>query len=281
MSEIMKKSGFIYLWFDKARKMYYLGCHWGTEYDGYICSSNRMRNARKNRPQDFRRRIIQRNITDRKQLLSEEHKWLSLIEDDELGRKYYNHSKKHFGHWANNPKTLVSVGQRMSQVNKGRKHNLTEEERRERGRLISESKKRFREQKESVGLSIYNKTENWRPANLGKIQSSESNEKRANAMKDAWYTGKNKGTTGKTLRKRTEEEIRHMSKTLSGKVRTDEQKQNMSEANKKAWSEGKWSNRKSNNMKDYIWVHSKETGKNTRILKDRFDPGIYILGRRS
>lgn len=279
MSEIMEKSGFIYLWYDKVRKMYYLGCHWGTEYDGYICSSDRMRKSYKLRPKDFRRRIIQRNIMDRKQLLSEEHKWLSLIKKEELGRKYYNHATHQFGHWSKDEARRVSVGQRMSQVNKGRKHNLTKEERQERGRLISESKKRLREQKEFMGLPIYNKTENWRPANLGKTQSFESNEKRAASMKDAWSTGKNKGTTGKTLRKRTDKEKRHMSVILSGKVRTDEQKQNTSEANKRAWREGKWNNRKSNNMKDYIWVHYKDTGKNTRIPKDRFDPEIFILGR--
>lgn len=259
--------------------MYYVGCHWGHEYDGYICSSNRMREAYRRRPNDFKRRLIQRNIP-RDILLAEEYKWLCLIPDSELGRKYYNHQKKHFGHWANNPKTLISVGQRMSEINKGRKHNLSEEERRERGKLISESKARKKAQKEAMGLPIYNKTENWKPANLGKTQSSESNEKRASGMKEAWARGKNKGTTGKTLRKRTEDERRHMSEVLAGKTRTDEQKQNTSEANKRAWREGKYANRKSNNMKDYVWVHSKDTGNNTRILKDRFDPEIYILGRR-
>ena len=41
----MEKYGFVYIWYDKKRKMYYIGSHWGTDDDGYICSSNRMRDA--------------------------------------------------------------------------------------------------------------------------------------------------------------------------------------------------------------------------------------------
>lgn len=85
----MEKEGFIYLWYDKKNKMYYLGCHWGNVNDGYICSSNRMRDALRRRPQDFKRRIIQKGIS-KENLLSIEHKWLSLITESELGTKYYN-----------------------------------------------------------------------------------------------------------------------------------------------------------------------------------------------
>jgi hypothetical protein len=85
----MEKEGFIYIWFDKKRKMYYIGCHWGTLNDGYICSSNRMRDAYRRRPNDFKRRILSKNI-EKHNLLSEEHKWLSLISEEELGKKYYN-----------------------------------------------------------------------------------------------------------------------------------------------------------------------------------------------
>lgn len=96
----MEKYGFIYLWYDSYRKMYYLGCHWGYENDGYICSSNRMRDAYRRRPHDFKRRIIDRIDTNRVELLEKEYRWLSLITNDELGKKYYNHSKRHFGHWS-------------------------------------------------------------------------------------------------------------------------------------------------------------------------------------
>jgi hypothetical protein len=115
----MEKTGFIYIWYDKKHKRYYVGCHWGTEDDGYICSSSWMKQAYKHRPQDFKRRIIQRNIL-RENLLQEEFKWLSLIKDEELKVRYYNLSKKHFGHWSNNPQTRKSVGQKISEKQIGR-----------------------------------------------------------------------------------------------------------------------------------------------------------------
>lgn len=34
------KYGFVYLWFDRKHKRYYVGCHWGTTEDGYVCSSS-------------------------------------------------------------------------------------------------------------------------------------------------------------------------------------------------------------------------------------------------
>lgn len=37
--------GFVYIWYDRKRKLYYIGSHKGNINDGYICSSNRMRNA--------------------------------------------------------------------------------------------------------------------------------------------------------------------------------------------------------------------------------------------
>ena len=94
-----EKYGFIYVWRDKKHNRLYVGCHWGLEVDGYLCSSNWMRDSYKRRPGDFKRRVVQRIYTTRQELLTEEHKWLSLIKDEELGKKYYNLSKRHFGHW--------------------------------------------------------------------------------------------------------------------------------------------------------------------------------------
>ena len=109
----MEKTGFIYIWYDSRRKMYYIGCHLGEENDGYICSSNRMRDAYRRRPKDFKRRILKRNII-KTELLTEEHKWLSMILDEELGKKYYNLHKHHFGHWSNNEEMKRTIGQKIS-----------------------------------------------------------------------------------------------------------------------------------------------------------------------
>ena len=109
----MQKYGFIYIWFDRKRKMFYIGSHWGMEDDGYICSSNRMRDAYRRRPKDFKRRIIQRNIM-RNALLDEEHKWIQLIQDTELGKKYYNLRKHKWGHWSTDKETRQKVREKLS-----------------------------------------------------------------------------------------------------------------------------------------------------------------------
>lgn len=113
----MKKEGFVYIWYDRKRKMYYIGCHWGTLDDGYICSSNRMRKSYRRRPKDFKRKILKRNI-ERCDLLEEEYRWLSLIKEEELGQKYYNLHCHHFGHWSNDPSANLTIRQKLSEAAK-------------------------------------------------------------------------------------------------------------------------------------------------------------------
>ena len=108
----MEKYGFIYLWYDRKRKMFYLGSHWGTIDDGYICSSNRMRDAYRRRPNDFKRRIVKINVS-RETLLDEEHKWLGKISDDELGKRYYNLRKHKWGHWSTDYERNKSVSDKL------------------------------------------------------------------------------------------------------------------------------------------------------------------------
>lgn len=95
-----KKYGFVYLWYDRKHKKYYVGCHWGTENDGYICSCKWMKKAYDRRPEDFKRRILKRVYTNRKDLLDEEHRWLQMINEDELKIRYYNTVNKKFNHWS-------------------------------------------------------------------------------------------------------------------------------------------------------------------------------------
>ena len=95
----MKKYGFVYIWRDCKHNRYYIGSHWGTETDGYVCSSRWMKKTYKRRPQDFKRKILVKIYSTKKQLLEQEYKWLSLISDEELGKKYYNFTKHKNGHW--------------------------------------------------------------------------------------------------------------------------------------------------------------------------------------
>jgi hypothetical protein len=96
----LSKTGFVYVWYDRKHKRYYVGCHWGAEDDGYICSSSNMKAAYKRRPKDFKRKVLARGLEDKKKLLEEEHKWLSLIKPSELGIRYYNLHNHHFNHWS-------------------------------------------------------------------------------------------------------------------------------------------------------------------------------------
>ena len=113
----MEKYGFVYIWYDKKRKMYYIWCHWGTEDDGYICSSNRMRNAYKRRPEDFRRRIIGK-FDNKIEMLINENEWLTLIGKENLGKKYYNLKDCQFNHWSVEEQNSVKIKKTISERTK-------------------------------------------------------------------------------------------------------------------------------------------------------------------
>jgi hypothetical protein len=111
------KYGFVYIWYDGKRKMYYIGSHWGTENDGYICSSNRMRDAYRRRPKDFKRRIL-KVVSDRTKLLETEYEYLSMIEENELGKKYYNLTNHKNGHWSSYPEKVKTLSEKISHKTK-------------------------------------------------------------------------------------------------------------------------------------------------------------------
>jgi hypothetical protein len=114
-----EKYGFVYVWYDCWRKMFYVGCHWGTEDDGYICSSDRMRKAYRRRPEDFKRRVVFRTNESRQTLLDVEDSWLKLIKEHEIGKKYYNLRVHKFGHWSAVKDLSLSVNQKLSRAHKG------------------------------------------------------------------------------------------------------------------------------------------------------------------
>lgn len=106
--------GFVYLWRDKTYNRFYIGSHWGFEDDGYVCSSNAMREAYRRRKHDFKRRILQRVYTDRKDLLETEQTWINKIKPEEFGRRYYNvNSKVGKYAWWMNEDTKAEVGRNI------------------------------------------------------------------------------------------------------------------------------------------------------------------------
>lgn len=110
----MEKYGFVYIWYDRKHKRFYIGCHWGAEDDGYICSSYWMKRSYLRRPDDFKRRILTKVYTTRNDLMEAEYKWLSLISENELKTKYYNIRKHHWNHWSADTEKRKSIGQKIS-----------------------------------------------------------------------------------------------------------------------------------------------------------------------
>ncbi len=105
--------GFVYLWYDRKRSLYYIGSHVGNPSDRYVSSSKWLNAAIRKRSADFRRRIIEWVYeADIKAVRRAEQRWLNMIRDEELsisenvaaGRnRYYNmkkvaHGGSHKGH---------------------------------------------------------------------------------------------------------------------------------------------------------------------------------------
>lgn len=200
----MEKYGFVYIWYDRKRKMYYVGSHWGSENDGYICSSNRMRDAYRRRPDDFKRKIISKVYSNRQDLLSIEYKWLSLVEDKELGKKYYNLTKHQNGHWSSSENNFL-VSKKISIKLKGRK--LSEEHKKNIGnggigripwnKGIKGIFQHSKETKRKCGLTRLGKInsekskEKNRNTHLNKKPSIETKIKMSIAQKNRWNLRKN------------------------------------------------------------------------------------------
>jgi hypothetical protein len=137
------KYGFVYLWYDRKHKRFYLGCHWGTEDDGYVCSSPWMKQAYLYRPNDFKRRVLKTNILTRDDMFGEELRWLRMIKPTEIKPinpkpRYYNLNIKNNNPWHQHEDQRLTVGQKISKAKKGKSNPCFPE----KAIAISEAKKR-------------------------------------------------------------------------------------------------------------------------------------------
>jgi hypothetical protein len=210
-----EKYGYVYVWYDKKYKRFYLGRHWGTESDGYICSSTNMRNNYKNRPNDFKRRIVSKIYTCVEDLVKEEQKWLDMIKSEELDGKYYNKTKSattpSTRGYAHSPETIEKI--RSSNIGK-----IVSEETKQK--LRESNKKQFenleqRELRRKKTLELWEDPE-YRKNNtlnkVGKKQFKEQIEKRINSCKNRWKINPKRG------RAKTEEEKQKIRNTLSNLI---------------------------------------------------------------
>lgn len=108
MKILTENNTFIYIWFNRVKKKFYIGKHYGSVNDGYICSSKMMLIDYNRNPEHFKRRILEFvDDIDGFQMLKAELKWLNLIPDEQLGKKYYNLKNKNFGNTRGHKKSYV------------------------------------------------------------------------------------------------------------------------------------------------------------------------------
>lgn len=193
----MQKYGFIYVWFDKKKKRYYVGSHWGKEDDGYICSSQWMHRAKAKRPNDFKRRIVKRIYTNRIDLLQEEQRWLNMIKDHELAMlntttgkretiRYYNLSKSVKNPWHMHEDRRKTVGEKISASKTGKSVPCTPE----KAAAISAAKKgkKLTEEHKSALRGIKKKphTDEWKAENSNRMKEQwDINSSRRQAVSEA------------------------------------------------------------------------------------------------
>ena len=118
---------FLYVWYDRYRKMFYVGMHEGNITDGYISSSRWFNGEHQYRPNDFKRKII-KTFNDRKTARKEEARILRMIKESEFGKKYYNlKNGRPSGSepWNKGKKNIYSQEtlQKMSAAKKGKPSN--------------------------------------------------------------------------------------------------------------------------------------------------------------
>lgn len=205
-----KKYGIIYLWYDRKHKRFYLGAHWGIESDGYICSSNWMKKSFKRRPNDFKRRVLETNISSKSEMFLREDRWLSLIKDEELGNKYYN-LQKHWKHWSRSNKKHLSVKQKISESVKKLHQDPVYREK------FLEGRKKLPPRSEEA-------KEKTAKANRGKKRSEETKQKISRAHK-----GKKRGPLSDEHRKNVSESLKGSKNPFYGKQHDPELKKRMNE----------------------------------------------------
>ncbi len=204
---MQNKYGFIYIWMDKKNKKFYIGSHYGTVDDGYICSSTWMLRAYKKRPKTFKRRILQ--LVDNRNMINEvEYEWLQLIKPEELkGKKYYNFYNHRFCHWSTDKRSRMSAKEKMSLAKKSMSEDaraIWKEKIRQAslGRTLSESaRQKCRIARQNQVITPEHRAKIAK-SNTGKIASNETREKISKAWLGRKHSIETKMKMSKSRRKR-------------------------------------------------------------------------------
>lgn len=239
------KFGFVYLWFDRKHKRFYLGCHWGTFDDGYVCSSQWMLRAHERRPEDFKRRILKIITTNWKDLFAEEFRWLSMIRAHELRQRYYNLKVYKDNSWFCDPANKLTVGERISVSKTGKAIGPCPPAAREN---ISRAKLEAFQKKRDAGEQIF--TDEARARNsLAKLGTKHSPEHRAKISEGIRARDL---ATPRIGHAHTTESKRKNSQAHRGMKRSEETRKNIA----------------ASNSRDYMIVFMDDTTEKIRGLKE-------------
>jgi hypothetical protein len=245
---MQEKHGFIYLWRDKKKNMYYIGSHWGTEDDGYVCSSNWMYKANKRRPEDFKRRIIARIYTSRTDMLDEEQRWISMIKPEERRIRYYNiNLSVHYPWHAHENIEKEIISKKISDKKTGKNTGTRPKE---VGEAISKAKKKKFQEKVDAGLPKFTAEhiEKIASQHRGKKHTEEWKQDQSERVKGQWASGQRNSDSLKGI-KRSEETCRNISESLKGKPLSDAHKKAISDHQK-----GKPNIALKNKWADLVWA---------------------------
>jgi hypothetical protein len=145
-----------------------------------------MLNSMKRRPQDFKRRILERhNSIAYIDLLQREELWLQLIPDNQLGKRYYN-LKRTARHWAASEKDKLTIAEKISTAKKG----IPLPYQTECARVVNLGKKRSDETKEKIRQKAIGRklapehAEKCRKAHLGKKMSDDAKQRIGNFFRN-------------------------------------------------------------------------------------------------
>ena len=236
-------SGFVYIWYDRKRKWFCIGSHFGTLDDGYTSSTGFMNSAFKKRPDDFKRKVLEFYYgTEHKELFLLEQKWLDMIKNEELcfGENRKNNTTKYYNVKKNASGLSGAVASELkkafwnSEAGAERKSVMSEEM---RGNTLGTYRK---------GIPCSEETKkNISAGNKGKTRNKEQLERQSEITKNLWqdpdYLEKmmnrkrpdpEKIRLAQTGKKRTEETRNNISQALMGKPKTDEHKENLKKAAK-------------------------------------------------
>jgi hypothetical protein len=143
-----------------------------------------MRRSYERRPEDFKRRILKRIMTNRVDLLAEENRWLGMIKPTEIKPtnpkpRYFNLYLRTGKRWHTDEESRKTVGQKISAAKLGKNTGSRDPS---VGAAISAAKKgkKFTDAHRAA----------LRQAKLGTKRSEEAKRKTSESLRRAWAEGR-------------------------------------------------------------------------------------------